>query len=310
MLKKGIIALLNNNVNTILSGEVIAKELGVSRVTISKNIKALKEEGYLIDIIANKGYILENKIDVLSQKVMCELITTPLDIHVFDLIDSTNTYAKNHLCDNSKLSLVVSDEQSAGRGRFNKKFYSPKGTGIYMSLVVPINKPFESIKHLTCAVSVVVAKTLEELGSEEVGIKWVNDLFLGDKKICGILTEATTDLETHNVQNVVIGIGINTTTIEFPTDVNATAINIDVTRNEIISGIVNKFLALDNYEVCMREYQKRSILDGKNIDFIHQNKEQSGVVKCINSDGNLVVEVEGAEVTLYSGEVSIGSNQL
>ena len=310
MLKNEIIELLNKNIDIILSGEAIAKKLGVSRMAVSKNIKNLKEEGYDIDIIANKGYMTKNKIDVLNAKIMTTLIKEQIDIYEFEEIDSTNTYAKNNLCDSGKLSLVVSDEQSAGRGRFNKKFYSPKGTGIYMSLVVPVNKPFEAIKHLTCAVSVVVAKTFEELGSEDVGIKWVNDLFIGDRKVCGILTEATTDLETHNVQNVVIGIGINTTTIEFPTDVNATALNIEVSRNEIISGIVNNFLNLNSYEECMLEYQKRSILDGKTINFLHNNEPLSGVVKNVNNDGNLVVDTNSGELILYSGEVSIGSNKL
>lgn len=310
MLKNEIIKFLNSNIDTVVSGEVIAKTLDVSRMSISKNIKALKEEGCDISTVANKGYVLKNKIDLLDESIIKKLIDQDVNTYIFDVIDSTNTYAKNHLCDNNLTSLVVSDFQTSGRGRFNKEFYSPKGTGIYMSLVIPVNKSFEEIKHLTCAVSVIVAEVVESFGSSSVGIKWVNDLFIGDKKFCGILTEATTNLETATVNSVVVGIGINVTTIDFPSEINATSLNINVSRNEIIAEIVNKLLVLSNYELCMDSYIKRSILTNKEISFTYNNEVLNGVVKCINIDGNLVVNTINGEIILHSGEVSIGSNNI
>lgn len=310
MLKNDIILFLNNNLNIVMSGELIAKNLGVSRMSISKNIKVLKEEGFDINIIANKGYVLKTKIDILNEDIMKSIMRHDIDIYIFDTIDSTNTYAKNHLCDNNKTSLVVSDFQSAGRGRFNKEFYSPRGTGIYMSLVVPVNKSFEAIKHLTCAVSVVVAKVVESFGSDKVGIKWVNDLYVNDKKFCGILTEATTNLETATVNSVVIGIGINLNTIDFPSSIKATSLNIEATRNELIANIVNGILELNNYEDTMQSYIERSILTNCEITYTYNNITNTGIVKCINDDGNLVVNTVDGEVILHSGEVSIGSNNI
>lgn len=298
------------SLSRVVSGEMLASELGVSRMTISKRIKKLIEEGYDIVIVPNKGYKLGSIIDLLDYNYIKDRIDENIDLEVFETIGSTNTYAKNNLVDKKNISLVISDEQTAGRGRFEKKFHSPKGTGIYMSLVVPCNKSFEEIKHATCAVGVIVAQAIESFGSEEVKAKWVNDLFINNKKVCGILTEASTNLETATVDSMVIGIGINVRTVDFEKGINATNIGVEVARNDLIVKIVNELTNMKDYESYMDEYRKRSYLDGKEVNFTYNKEQMTGIVKGINEDGNLVVIVDNKEIVLHAGEVSLGSNNV
>lgn len=294
----------------IVSGEMLANELGVSRMTISKRIKKLISEGYDIIIVPNKGYRLGSTIDILDYNYIKQNIDEKIDLQIFDTIDSTNTYAKNNLVDKKQFAVVIGDEQTSGRGRFDKKFQSPKGTGIYMSFVIPCNKSLEEIKHATCAVAVIVAKSIESFGSDEVKIKWVNDLFINDKKVCGILTEATTDLETATVESMVIGIGINVHTTKFFDQINASNIGINVSRNELIVKLINELCEMSSYEDYMNEYRRRSLLDNVQINFTYNNVAMTGIVKEINSDGNLVVKCENEEIILHAGEVSIGSDNV
>ncbi len=235
---------------------------------------------------------------------------------VFKTIDSTNAYAKSIAGTNTDTSLVAADMQTSGRGRLGKDFFSPAGTGIYMSIIVrPDNVQLDS-SLLTVAACVAVCGVLEKYTGKASYIKWVNDIFMNGRKVCGILTEAVT--RTGGIEFAVVGIGINVRTPSqtFPEQLRGTAgsANLDgVSRNRIISDIYESFCTLTAYgnaDHIIEEYRNRSIVIGKTVSFKADGKEFSALAADINQQGNLVVRLtDGRLKTLRSGEISLGSSQ-
>ena len=181
-----------------LSGEKLAGELGISRAAVWKMIASLRQEGYCIEAVKKRGYLLQET-DVLSAQQIRRALAKPwreIPIQVYDCIDSTNTQAKRQLSAGWRgEAILTAQEQTAGRGRRGRDFYSPRDKGIYMSLILQPQLRIEESLLITSAAAVAVCRALEgELGGE-LGIKWVNDIYRGGKKVCGILTEAITDFE-------------------------------------------------------------------------------------------------------------------
>ena len=225
-------------------------------------------------------------------------------IHLnYDITDSTNLRAKEYIRQNGCDSLLVTaNGQTAGRGRQGKSFYSPTGEGIYMSYAT---KTSGSTVGITTAACVAVARAIETVCGLQVDIKWVNDLYLNGKKVCGILCEAVTDFEKGKTTHVIIGIGINLTTTEFPDEIKATAgaLGIDCKQN-LISEIVNnlKNLDLDNYI----DYYRNHLLGvGKQVTFIKNGAEYTATIKGVDDSGGLIVDSDGVEQTLTSGEITL-----
>ena len=171
----------------------------------------LRAQGYLIESVTNKGYRLSSRSDVLSEAgVERYLKATGLRIQVVDRVDSTNSAMKRMAAEGAPHgSVLIANEQSAGRGRMGRSFYSPPGTGIYMSLLLRPHTDAQRATLVTASAAVAVAEAIEQLAGEPVQIKWVNDIFLDDKKISGILTEAAFGLESGVPEYVVVGVGIN-----------------------------------------------------------------------------------------------------
>ena len=233
-----------------------------------------------------------------------------LDVSYFESIDSTNTYCKRLLADGKGGEfLVIANNQTAGRGRQGKSFYSPSETGIYFSLVIRPDTSLQNAVTATTAASVAVCKAIEKLTDLKPKIKWVNDVYLNGKKVCGILTEATTDFESGIVDSVIIGIGINISTTKFPGDVEgAGCLDVDINRSALIAETVNELMNIagGDYASFIEYYRSHSMVIGEKIKFIQNGKTTFATALAIDERGGLEVRLEGGEKTvLRSGEITV-----
>lgn len=320
--KKAVLAMLETHRAQDVSGEQMAQELGVSRAAVWKAINSLKAQGYPISASTNRGYRLQAQSDLLSAEGIRPYVLPQLEdreILVFDTIDSTNLEAKRRaMLGGEHFTAVIADQQTLGRGRFGRRFFSPPGCGIYMSLLLkPTPQQLSDVTLLTTAAAVVVCRAIEALTPLRPQIKWVNDIYLDGKKLCGILTEAVTDLESGAIESVVIGIGINFKKPEdlLPEDVAAvvgTLFGTDqppISRNRLVAEIMNGLFLLWNdlsSRAFLADYRSRSMLLGQEIAYSLGDKKYSAIAEAIDDDGALIVRTENGErVSLRSGEVSV-----
>lgn len=318
-IKQKVLDTLEQNKGTSISGEALANMLSVSRSAVWKAVNSLKKEGYKIDAVNNKGYTLSQETDVISASGVKKHLKqdySGMEIFCLKTIDSTNKYAKQLVIDGKKeLSLVISEEQTDGKGRHGRSFFSPSNKGIYMSLIIPCaDKP--NIAMVTTAAAVAVCKALRELTSQDCQIKWVNDVFIGNRKICGILSEAISNIEIRQIETVIVGIGINVSTDNqsFPEELREIAGSlgdenpISTTRNEIIAGIINNLIELssdlDNTDY-LEYYKEHSMIIGSEIEYSYNGEWKNAYAVDINDRGELIVEADGKNLTLSSGEIRV-----
>lgn len=319
--KTEVLTLLESNRDKDLSGQDIADFLGVSRAAVWKAVKSLKDEGYAIDAVNNRGYRLMESSDVLSVegiRLGVEKRYQDCEIEVYKCLDSTNMEVKRKALDGAKEGLVVlAEEQTAGRGRRGRSFASPSGTGIYMSFLFrPAPEQSSDVVLITTAASVAVCRAIRTVLHEEPSIKWVNDVYFRGKKICGILTEAISDFESGRIDTVVVGIGINYREPQegFPDEVRdiAGAVCSDgdtVPRNTLVSAVINELFSL--YEgladkTYMSDYKRWSNVLGKKVRFSSGNDWKYGIAKDIDENGGLVIGLEdGSEQILRTGEITL-----
>ncbi len=313
-LKLEVLKALENARGKDLSGQSLATQFGVSRNAIWKAVRALQGEGYSILAVPNRGYRLSEKNDMLSAIGIADAIRHPvkgLAVYLHRKIDSTNAEAKRLLATGKTgPALIVAEEQTEGRGRRGRSFYSPARTGIYMTLTLPTNLPLADATAITTATAVAVHLAIADLTGIETEIKWVNDIYLGGKKIAGILTEAISNFESGCVQHLIIGIGLNYKTESFPKDLRGMATSLSpkgVSRNQMVARILDRLFDILNGEVDpLPIYRAHSMVLGKDITY-----EQDGVTRAaraieIDEDGGLVVvHPDGKYHTLTSGEITL-----
>ncbi|MDD4690204.1 MAG: biotin--[acetyl-CoA-carboxylase] ligase [Eubacteriales bacterium] len=244
----------------------------------------------------------------ISKDRIYEHLNNNIKVFTYDTIDSTNDEAKRYLrAGLDANALFISCEQTKGRGRQGKMFYSPKNTGLYMSVVL-IGDKIPSTLFITTAVSVIVSNAIEGCCGVSPLIKWVNDLYLRDKKICGILTEAVRD-GNGEIIGVIVGIGINVNTDFFPDELDkiATSVGCDADYNKLAAIITNKLICgeLDNNKLYIDDYKNKSMVIGQEITYFRNNTEYCGKAIDINSDGALIVQTNDGLVSLDSGEITI-----
>lgn len=320
-IKSTVLHFLEENRESPVSGQDIAEYIGVTRAAVWKAIKKLQNEGHKIGATTNRGYTLQRKSDVISKEgieVFLSSEDTLADVVVHKVIDSTNSCAKKLAVDGATHgTLVVADEQTHGRGRMGRSFYSPPSTGIYMSIILRPDREVSEMSTITCGVAVAVCNVIERLTLTRTTIKWVNDIYINEKKVCGILTEAVTDFETGMIEYIVVGIGINVKTEEFPDELKnkaCSAFILNFSRNEIIAKIAKEVQKVYNNvgdESIIQEYKNRSFLLGKEIIYYKKNESFKAIAVDVNNDGNLIVKDENDQfITLKSGEVSLSSNNM
>ena len=304
-----------------ISGETIASQLNISRAAVCKNIKHLKEEGYQIEAATNRGYILSSVSDIISKEGILPFLLDQyknIPIETFKTIDSTNLYAKRLAVDGAESgTCVIAEEQTKGRGRRGRDFYSPKGYGIYMSLILRLNLNLLDSVLITTAASVAVSRAIESVTTISPKIKWVNDLYVNGKKVCGILTEAVTDFETGTIDSVVLGIGINfyQNPDGFPDELTQKAGALfgqkptHITRNQLCAAIINEMLNIVqslSTRAYLSEYKERCLVLNQKIAVITINGSRLATALDIDSNGGLIVRYEDGQLdTLNSGEITI-----
>ena len=272
--KNTIITILEQNRGKPVSGAKMAKLLNVSRNAVWKAITALKSEGYSIDAVSNRGYTLAIENDMLSVAGISQHLSDKIfaeKINIYKSLESTNKTAKEFAIQGGEHgTVIIADEQTAGKGRYDKHFYSPSKSGLYMSIILrQTNLDLTNTMNITKMAAVAVCEAIEKLTVIEPEIKPVNDIFLNGKKICGILTEAISDLESGNIEWAVVGIGINISTVDFPGEIKniATSIvaessnNIDAAlRSRLAAELINFFLSPDISVIDIDfEYEKRRL---------------------------------------------------
>lgn len=318
--KSKTLEMLENHRGEFFSGEKLAETIGVSRNAVWKAIKQLESEGYPIKAVKSKGYSLEESSDKLSLQGMKPYLDESIDadlIQVYDTIDSTNNRAKELAVSGAKNgTIIISNEQTHGRGRYGKVFESPKDTGLYMSFIIrPEDIPTIEPSLMTAYSAVVVSEVLTKMTGQEIGIKWVNDLFLNGKKLCGILTEAVTNLETGRLDWIVVGIGVNVSmnTDLFSKQVQSVATALfndnNAIRNQIAAEIINHFFLeakKANQKTMMKKYREKSIVMGKQVSVVSGSDNFISFVEDILDNGSLVIKKQdGQKQELRFGEVSL-----
>ena len=233
-------------------------------------------------------------------------------IKLFDVTDSTNTEAKNAILEGlGKNALFIAREQTAGRGRRGKSFYSPAESGLYFSAVFHPNIALSDATGITAAAAVAVAEALKETTKKDPKIKWVNDIFIDNKKVGGILTEAVSDFEKGEIKGVVVGIGINLTTSDFPQEIKdiAGSVGTDTDKYVLAAKIYNRLKYFCDRLPCrdfMEDYRKYSLVLGQKIRFNRNGIDHTAIAENILDDGGLAVLTENGErIILNSGEISI-----
>lgn len=320
--KEQVLALLEAHRGEHLSGEALAQSLGVSRNAVWKAIKDLQTAGHAISAATNKGYRLDAESDVLSvQGIAPFLADSTLANHltVYDSLESTNKTAKElALSGAAHGTTVVANAQTAGRGRYQRSFFSPPEQGMYFTLVLhPSRFGFANPTLITAYAAVAVCEAIETVCGKAAGIKWVNDIFLDGKKICGILTEAVTDFESGQIQWIVVGIGINfcAKSTDFPEALRsiAGAVFLDeaptANRNRLLAEVINRMVPQSNAltaEEMLARYKSRLMMLNKQVQVVSAAEQYPALALDIDAKGRLLVQTEtGEKRLLSSGEIRI-----
>lgn len=268
-IKDQVLLLLEEHRGEFFSGQEIGERLSVTRAGVWKAVKALQKEGYAIEAVNNKGYTLEKAPDVLSAAFIAQKLQEQgiqLAVQTEKMVDSTNNVLKQYAAGGEKRDMVLlAEEQSAGRGRRGRSFYSPEGTGLYLSLLLHPNVGPEEGTLLTTLTAVAAAEAVEKIVEEPVQIKWVNDVWLRGKKISGILTEGSSSMEEGKLEYVVVGIGINLYEPKggFPEEIREVAGAVftnHITRENLRNRLSAEFLI--NFMKYYRSFPERTYLEG------------------------------------------------
>lgn len=304
--------------NSFLSGASLARELGVSRSAVWKYSENLKADGYVIESITSKGYRFVSYSRLSAEIISARCMTSHIgkNAMVFDEVVSTNITAKELAVKGAPHGTVAAAEsQTGGKGRLGRKFEAPAESGLYMSVLIRPEFSLSYAPLITSAAAVAAAEAVENLCGESVQIKWVNDLYMNGRKICGILTEAVLGLEMNNIDYAVIGIGINVRHTDFDPELRKKASSIEdeagiiVDRNELCAAVCERLeYYLDNLEqkLHLDEYRRREMLTGRIITADTGNQRFTGKAIKIDENANLEVELEDGTIKcLSSGEAHI-----
>lgn len=304
-----------------LSGQELCERLGVSRTAVWKVIRQLQEDGYEIEAVRNRGYRLAESGDVYTREELQSVISTRVtgkNLVFLDMVDSTNTRAKQ-LAEAGAPdgTLVVAETQSAAKGRRGRSWMAPAGTGVWFSLLLRPQIEPEHASMMTLVAAMAVEKGIRETTGLHGRIKWPNDVVMDGKKVCGILTEMSADMDSVN--HVVVGIGINANIREFPEELREKATSLFLASGQVVkrAGLLNavllaweeyygRYLQTEDLSLLAKEYnEKLAGLHGR-VQVLAPKGDYTGISHGINHRGELLVEREDGTVTeVMSGEVSV-----
>ena len=315
-----VLELLENSDGPI-SGEEMAEKLGISRNSVWKAVGKLKEAGYEIQAGTNRGYRLVPSGNVLTPQGVRRLLTGSAKgcaIDVRDSVTSTNTVLKAIAEQGGAEGMVlIAQQQTQGKGRLGRTFLSPKGTGLYISILLRPKFSAEESLCVTTAAAVAVAEAIDSVTGKHAMIKWVNDVYLKGRKVCGILTEASVDFENSGLNYAIVGIGVN---VQEPPggfapeirDVAGALYKEEVpagVRTQLAAEILNRFFGFYDHltqRTFMNAYRERSLLTGMEVTFAQGDTVKEGLVLGVDDEARLQVHLPNGEEKLFSaGEVNI-----
>ena len=321
MLKNEVLYALEQKKGDVVTGGELSEHFGVSRTAIWKAIHTLKADGNEIITVPNVGYRLLPTNDTLSPKVISDKLTTDFIGRSMTLLpsaNSTNQYLKE--MDTSNLPdghVVIANGQENGRGRYGRSFISPLGEGIYMSILLTPKSAWQSIRLLTVCAAVAVSKAVENICGVRADIKWVNDIFLNGKKLCGILTEAVMSGELGEIDTVIVGIGINTGSVPDAVKDIATSVKDETglygIRNSLIAEVLNQFETV-YYDYVDKEkmrdilsyYDSRLFIKGREVLVNNYHDKYIAQVLGVDENAALIVTTQsGDEEHITSGEIQL-----
>ena len=319
-MKNKILKVLKNS-DDFISGEKLSEEFNMTRSGIWKYMNMLKEDGYDIESIPRKGYRIISSPDILTYEEIEKNLSTDFigrNIYYYESIDSTNKRAKDIALEEQEGTIIISEEQVDGKGRLGRDWISPKGKGIWMSIILKPEVDPIKVAKITLIGAAAVYKGLNNMNIDST-IKWPNDILIDGKKICGILTEMSCELNMINYVVMGIGINVNLDGNNIPEDLRekATSIKISqkksVNRKELLANILNEFEELyipfkdkGNISESIKICRENCALIGKEVKIIKDEKIKIGRALDINEDGQLVIEFKGGVVeNVFSGEVSV-----
>lgn len=303
------------------AGEEIARTLQISRAAVWKAVNALREDGYTIDAVTNKGYRLSPDSDILSPQGIRRFLKPEyrdLNLTVLPTVPSTNALVReqaNQGCPEG--CVIIACEQTAGRGRYGRQFFSPADTGVYLSLLLhPTAYSPQQATCLTAAAAAAMCQAMEAVTGQHPGIKWVNDIFLHGKKVCGILTEAAMGLETGTLNYMVLGAGVNLYQPPggFPEEIQPIAgalleHSTPEAKNQLVGEFLNRFWEFYTHPECkeyLEDYRARSLAIGRNVTVLSAGQKVSAYAYGIDDDFRLLVRYGSGETEALSyGEIRI-----
>ena len=319
-MKEEILRLLRS-ADGYISGQELCNRFGVSRTAVWKAINQLKEAGYEIEAQQNKGYRLVAAPDLMTEAEIKSLMHTDWvakEVLYFDTIDSTNTKAQE-LAEKGYPSgtLVVADKQESGKGRRGRRWVSPSGTGIFMTLMIKPDINPNNASMLTLVAALAVAKAITSVTGEEALIKWPNDIVVNGKKVCGILTEMNAQFDYIN--HIVVGIGINVHNESFPEEISQMASSLMIEaggkrfhRAQIIAETMayfeqyyDTFLKTQDLSALVREYDELLVNRNKSVRVLDPKEPFDGKAMGITPKGELIVDTWESRKLVSSGEVSV-----
>jgi len=323
LMRETILGILIGSKGQYISGEEISNRVGVTRAAVWKIINSLKEDGYVIIASPRRGYCLVEMPDRLEPSIIWkDLQTRALGQHIYYYrqIDSTNQKAKELAIEGKPNgTLIIAEEQTKGRGRLGREWVSPFGTGIWMSILLrPDIHPWDAPR-ITLLSAVAVARSIEGITKLKTGIKWPNDIILGQKKVCGILTEMNGELDQLHWIVIGIGINVNSEQKDFPKELQGTATSLKaelgrtVDRALLIRRICTEmedylegFLKSRDFLPVIQECRERSVTIGKMVRVTDSSGDWVGMAENIDVDGSLLVrKADGSLERVLSGDVSV-----
>ena len=319
-MKQKLLELLQST-EGFLSGQELSDHLNVSRTAVWKVMKSLEEDGYEIEAVRNKGYSLKKEPDILTKESCASRINTKWlgkNLMVYDVTDSTNTRLK--LAGEQGAphgSVAVANAQEAGKGRLGRHWETPKGSALAFSMLLRPQIQPENASMLTLVAALAVSRAIDEFAGIKTQIKWPNDIVYQGKKLCGILTEMSADMD--QIHYVIVGIGINVQMTDFPKEIQNTATSLKLEtrktllRNELLAKVLEEFEVLyeqfvsaESLKNLKAEYESRLANKDNRVNVLAPSGAWQGICLGIKEDGALLVQREDGKVEeVIAGEVSV-----
>jgi BirA family biotin operon repressor/biotin-[acetyl-CoA-carboxylase] ligase len=320
--KERIIRIMEQRRGSFVSGEELSRLLDVSRTAVWKHIEALRKDGYSFEAVPKRGYRLVQVPDRLRPERIRELLRTKTfgrTLHVYDALDSTQTKA-HELVEQGAAegTLVIAEQQTAGRGRMGRTWHSPPGSGIYMSLILKPRIPLHFTPQLTLLAAVALCRGIQRITDVTVGIKWPNDLLARGKKMSGILLESNAEDERLRYIVAGMGIGVNLQPDDYPPELRSVATSLAIEagrrfeRETIIAAVLDEFEALyamyheQGFAPIRLLWEANSVSLHRPLRVRTPSGELEGIAESLNESGGLNVRMpDGTLTVVYSGEVEL-----